>query len=356
MIGKINKSGTLLTDEDVFEKEEDTSFSSNKDWFIDAAIMDTKGNEQPLTTKEISGRRPEEGILWVVLDSKDPESIRWIREESGIDPLVVDVFLNKESSRPRCLIFGNALTLTMRTISKSKSKKSRHSMTTLRIYCEKHCIFILQSSSASDIQLLRKNLRYVSEHITSGIALDEITSFLLDRIVDAVERIEDRVDRLESHVSEKDSPENDAKLISSLSKVRRHLSEIRRYVAPERDALSMLARQTLPWISAEERYQMGETAHRVVRILEDIDNIKERVSISMDEIASQYREQSQQNMYIVSLLATLFMPLSVMTGLWGMNVDAIPFAGHPYGFWLTCLVMFIFTLVVTLIFRFIRLL
>ena len=116
-----------------------------------------------------------------------------------------------------------------------------------------------------------------------------------------------------------------------LSEARRNLTEMRRYLYPQRDAMDALPRQMMPWLGAENRYQLRENANRMMRIIEDRDSLRERAMINMDELANRVREQTQENMYMLSVLAAIFVPLTFITGLFGMNVGGIPLAQSENG-------------------------
>ena len=117
-----------------------------------------------------------------------------------------------------------------------------------------------------------------------------------------------------------------------LSEARRNLTEMRRYLYPQRDAMDVLPRQIMPWLSADNRYQLRENANRMLRIIEDIDSLRERAMINMDELSNRVREQTQENMYMLSVLAAIFVPMTFVTGLFGMNVGGIPLATSEFGF------------------------
>ena len=92
----------------------------------------------------------------------------------------------------------------------------------------------------------------------------------------------------------------------------------------------------------------------MLRIIEDIDSLRERASINMDELSSQMREETQENMYMLSVLAAIFVPLTFISGLLGMNVGGIPFAENENGFLIVTGLMFLFGLVLMIVFKRLR--
>ena len=183
---------------------------------------------------------------------------------------------------------------------------------------------------------------------STGEMLDEVCSTTLDRIVSAVADLEYSIDSIEDKIIDED---DDDDMMAPLSEARRKLSEMRRYLSPQRDAMEMLPRQLMSWLNKEIQYQLRENANRMLRIIEDIDSLRERASINMDELSSQLREETQENMYMLSVLAAIFIPLTFITGLLGMNVGGIPFADHEHGFLIVTGLMFLFGLILMIVFK-----
>ncbi len=171
-----------------------------------------------------------------------------------------------------------------------------------------------------------------------GELLDELCSFTLDKIVAVVSDVEVVIDSVEDKIID-DVEDEEGEFMPQLSEARRNLTEMRRYLYPQRDAMDVLPRQIMPWLSAENRYQLRENANRMLRIIEDIDSLRERAMINMDELSNRVREQTQENMYMLSVLAAVFVPLTFITGLFGMNVGGIPLATSENGFLIATLIL-----------------
>ena len=159
--------------------------------------------------------------------------------------------------------------------------------------------------------------------------MDEFCYFTLDKIADVFADVEVVIDDIEDKIIEGEKDDDD--FMPRLSEARRNLTEMRRYLYPQRDAMDALPRQTMSWLNAENKYQLRENANRMMRIIEDMDSLRERAMINMDELSNRVREQTQENMYMLSVLAAIFVPLTFITGLFGMNVGGIPLAQSENG-------------------------
>ncbi|CCZ22435.1 mg2+ transporter protein CorA-like protein [Acetobacter sp. CAG:977] len=318
-----------------------------REWLLYAIVLDGEGGGKSLDESELNQWKPEDGTLWLHLDLSVEGTHDWMLNCSHIDPLVLEALLEDEEPRPRCMPYGDNLLLFLRAINLNPGEEP-DDMISLRIWCEKNRIITLRETPLSTMREIDRKLMTGVGPKTTGEMLDEVCSTTLDRIVAAVADVECLIDNIEDKIVDED---DDDDMMAPLSEARRKLSEMRRYLSPQRDAMEMLPRQLMSWLDKEIQYQLRENANRMLRIIEDIDSLRERASINMDELSSQLREETQENMYMLSVLAAIFIPLTFITGLLGMNVGGIPFAEHEHGFLIVTGLMFLFGVILMIIFK-----
>ena len=141
---------------------------------------------------------------------------------------------------------------------------------------------------------------------------------------------------------------------ASVYKMRRLVSEsrnkaigYRRFVAPQRVALERLATANVDWLDEHDRMHLREAADRAARMSEELEAVRERAALVHDELTDMRAEQLDTRGLIISIAAMVFLPLTFITGLFGMNFDHIPFADARYGFEITTLVCVLIAVVVT---------
>jgi len=106
-----------------------------------------------------------------------------------------------------------------------------------------------------------------------------------------------------------------------------------------RDALDRLYRQPGKLFSDEESNRLREEADRMTRYLEDIDLARERIVVMQEEFLAQQAQQQNSRMYVLSVVAAVFLPLTFVTGLLGMNVGGLPGLESPNGFVASVIIM-----------------
>ena len=310
--------------------------SENKDitseeWLLFSFLLDGEGGARKLTEEEVEHWTPEQGVLWMHLNLNSIKTKEFMNERSGINPMALETLTEEEDDdRPRCIAFGDKLMLFLRAINLNPGEEP-DDMIPLRIWCEKYRMITLRQTPMNFLTALEREFTSGVGAKNVGELLDELCSFTLDKIVEVVSNVEVVIDNVEDKIiDEEEDVEGD--FLPQLSEARRNLTEMRRYLYPQRDAMDVLPRQIMPWLDAENRYQLRENANRMLRIIEGIDSLRERAMINMDELSNRVREQTQENMYMLSILAAVFVPLTFITGLFGMNVGGIPLATSEYGF------------------------
>ena len=107
---------------------------------------------------------------------------------------------------------------------------------------------------------------------------------------------------------------------------------LRRYLAPQREAFTRLQVEKIHWFTEQDKRHLYEIANSLIRIVEDLDSLRERANVAQEELINLLSEQINSRMYTLSLVTTIFLPLSFFTGLLGINVGGIPGASSPWAF------------------------
>ena len=107
----------------------------------------------------------------------------------------------------------------------------------------------------------------------------------------------------------------------------------------------------MAWLAEGDSQSLYQEADRITRFLEDLDLARERTILLKDDLTSQIAEQQNSRMYVLSIVAAIFLPLSFITGLLGMNVGGLPGVDDDRGFLLSVLAMGIAGIALIVLFR-----
>jgi zinc transporter len=144
-----------------------------------------------------------------------------------------------------------------------------------------------------------------------------------------IARLGDEVDDCESAVDEGSI----YRLRTSIAAARSQAIAYRRFIAPNRDALLALAALDVEWLAQEDRLHIREAADRFARMAEELEAVRERSALLHEQLTDLRSELIDQRSLVIAIVAFIFLPLTFVTGLLGMNVQGIPFAHEHWAFW-----------------------
>lgn len=118
-----------------------------------------------------------------------------------------------------------------------------------------------------------------------------------------------------------------------IARLRSQAIVLRRFVAPDRDALAAMAQLGYAWISKDDRLHLREAADRFARMAEELEAVRERAALLHEQLTDLRAEMVDRRSLAIAVVAFIFLPLTFVTGLLGMNVKGIPYADHAWAFW-----------------------
>jgi magnesium transporter len=143
-----------------------------------------------------------------------------------------------------------------------------------------------------------------------------IVDSMVDHYRPEVDKLEDRLDELENAIFETANPQ----LIRSILDEKREVASLRRIVTPERDVIARLARRDFADISTEMSFRFRDVYDHLVRIADDALIFQDRITGMLDAHLSNVSNRLNEVMKVLTIVATIFMPLTLLTGIFGMNV------------------------------------
>ena len=310
-----------------------------------AVLLDGRGGARKLNWSEVRDWAPEQGCLWLHLHFEEARAAEWLRERSGVDALAVEVLLSAET-RPRATNLGDELLLTLRGVNLNPGSNPED-MVAIRLWSDGKRVI---STRRRQLLITGDVMQRFQARIGPVDAADlivELTDRIGDRMSDTVDMLEDKVMELEHEVLSGVV----GRLRHDLATLRKQAISIRRYLAPQREALNRLVIEKLSWMTEPRQLQLREIGDRLVRHIEDIDAVRERASLAQEELMSRLSEQMNQRMYVLSIVAAIFLPLGFFTGLMGINVGGMPGVEGDVAFWVVVAMCVGLTVVLGIVFR-----
>lgn len=273
--------------------------------------------------------------LWVHLDRTKARAQQWLREESGLDPVVADSLLAEET-RPRAEAFGDGLLVILRGINMNPGAEPDE-LISVRLWLEPARIITLRQFRFPTIAELRARAQQGRAPATAGAFLAAVALGLALGMGPTIANLEDQLDQIEEDMLDRET--DDPARRSQLSTIRRQAIAYRRYLVPQRDAMAALAAGRGELLSAREMVEMRLALEQTTRMCEALEEMRDRAAVTQEEMRARHEARIGRTLYLLTIVATVMLPLSFLTGLLGINVGGIPLAESPVGFAAVCVLM-----------------
>lgn len=294
-----------------------------------AYAFDGEGGGTPLSGEAISHKLHDDTLAWVHMRADHPQTRDWLRKEvSYLDKIMLDALL-AETIRPRLIQHGEGALLILRGVNLNENADPED-MVSIRLWVDAHRIISLRRRRLKAIGEVEERLQQHKGPKNAGEFVTTLCANMFERMEPVLTELDDRTDDVEEKVIE--SP--DTELRREIIDIRKQAIMLRRYISPQREVLAGLRNSELPWLTDEHKRHLQESLDRITRYVEDLDAIRERAQIVKDELANALADRLNRNMYLLSVIAAIFLPLGFLTGLLGINVGGIPGADNPHAFWM----------------------
>ena len=293
--------------------------------------FDGAGGGKRLRGKALGQSLKADRLAWVHLDARALQTRSWLEENvSYLDHIILNALLAEET-RPRVFAHEDGLLVILRGVNLNEGMDPED-MISVRLWIDPHRIISLQRQQLRAVEDVFVMLEEGTGPKDSGDFLSILAERLSERMGPVISRLDESCDAVEEAVLE----EPDTQLRHDIIDLRRQAITLRRYIVPQRDVISSLRSGVTSWLGQEHRRVLQESLDKVTRYIEELDTTRERAQIVKDELANILSDKMNKNMYVLSIVAAIFLPLGFLTGLLGINVGGIPGAGNDMAFWVVC--------------------
>jgi len=308
---------------------------SEKNGLIFAFLINSRESVKPLDFKEVQEWKPEDGLLWAHFNYTGVAVRKWLKSSSGIDPIIVDA-LTAVETRPRNLAHKNGMMVILRGVNLNPNNDPED-MISVRCWIEANRIITMRNRSVPAINDLREAVIAGNGPDSPGDFLADLTESMINRMATVITDVDDAVDEFEDQVIAAQSIE----LRQHIAEIRRTVIGMRRYLAPQRDVMTRLQSESVDWLNDLHRMRLREISDRTTRIVEDLDAIRERATVTQEELNNKMAEQMNKTIYMLSIITGIFLPLGLLTGLFGINIGGMPGTNNEWAFTIFCVSMVI---------------
>lgn len=281
--------------------------------------------------------------IWIQLSLEGAKA--FLTKSKLLSPFAITLLCAKET-RPRIITQSETLMGSFRGVNLNPNSEPED-MVSIRFYINKNLIITVHKRNLASTKEIEQALQNKTGPKSSADFIETLLRIINEKAELLTLNMDEELDKIEDDVDYK-----------QIKFYRRHLGELRRriillkrHLQPQRDALIRLPHESIPWLTDIDMLKLRESSDAAQRVLEDLDAEKDRASVIYEELFSLAQERLNTRMYVLAIVAALFLPLTFLTGLLGINVGGIPGANNHHAFWIVCLIML---MVFALIFAFLK--
>lgn len=270
--------------------------------------------------------RLRRGFVWIHLTSRDEEVQAWLRDVAKLDRFTVEALTALET-RPRCDQINGGAVLNLRGLTHA-AMRSSDPLASIRLYAEGDRVISVTRLPLDAVDVARAATE-AGDVNDAGDLIATLAEAITEQLDPQVADLGDSLDSCEEQLDARQAFE----LRKKVNVVRRRAIGYRRFLYPQRVALEKLSTLSVRWLGDDDRLHIGGAADRAARMAEELESIRERAALIHETLTDLRAEVIDQRSLVIAIAAMVFLPLTFITGLFGMNVQGIPYDDHPGSFW-----------------------
>jgi magnesium transporter len=300
-------------------------------------FVHANGKTQVADALDPAWLRPGSGVaVWVDMVAPTPDEARLLAQDFKFHELAVEDALS-EVHHPKIEHYDEYLYLILHGID---FQKSEHCFAThdTDFFLGPTYLVTVHDGARRSIEGVRAACVRNEQVLQQGPAalMHRIIDAMVDHYEPEVDELEEEIEELEKEVFERPGSE----LLRRLLALKRDVSSLRRVVLPQRDVVSRLARREFSLVDEALSYRFRDVYDHLVRLTDQSIALQDRITGLLEAHLSNVSNQLNQVMKVLTVIATIFMPLTVLTSLYGMNVRLPEMPGGERGqFWGVVLMM-----------------
>ena len=282
----------------------------------DGTARELKLADGPTTTAD---------LIWVHLTGSDEHARRWLAHKARLPDFAIDA-LTAAETRPRCDATRDGAFVNLRGLSSQVT--TSEPLASVRLYATLGRVYSVTRRPLCALDDVKRMITAGEVH-DPGDLIAAFATAITEGLDPVVADLGDSLDECETMLDAKNAVE----LRRSVTRARTEAIGYRRFLFPQRAALDKLAALPGGWLREDDRQHLAAAADRAARMAEEVEAIRERAAVMHETLTDLRAELLDQRSLTIAIAAMIFLPLTFLTGLLGMNVEGIPYAQEPWAFW-----------------------
>jgi magnesium transporter len=279
------------------------------------------------TIEDIMRYRNPAGITWIDMNRLDNDLINELAKMFLIHPLTVEDILDTKQ-RPKAEEFDDYLFITFKAIHQ---REDGPVFEQISIVLKEDTVLTFQERPGDNFDGIRKRIRNNAGRIRR-LGADYLAYALMDAVVDeyfsALDALGDEIENFEDRAAD----DSDTNFIPDIQKTKQKLFVLRKSIWPLRDSVSHIIHSESSVLRNELEPFLKDLHDHVLQAAETVENYRELVAGVMEVNLSAVSNGMNKIMKVLTIISTLFIPLTFIVGVYGMNFEIMPELHFPYGY------------------------
>jgi magnesium transporter len=277
-------------------------------------------------------------LLWVDFEDPTENETALLRDVFDFHPLLVED-CEDSHSQPKIDQFEDYFFLVIHSCFyyKDKAEQEALSIRELDIFVGKNYVITFHKGQVRSVSTNRKRCEQNSYTMSRGVdfLLYNILDVLVDNYFPILDTISERLDRVEEEILSNPRPELQAKIFA----LKRSIVTVRKFIGPQRELMGRFLRTDFPFIRQKHRLYFKDIYDHIIRIYDMTESARELISADMEAYLSAISFKLNDIMKTLTIIATLVLPLTLITGFYGMNIQIPEFRWGIKGYLFVCGIM-----------------
>lgn len=282
---------------------------------------------------------------WHHINYTQAKAKKWLKSQHDMTAMAFEHLIATDT-RPKAFVDGDEVILSLRGMNLNHGA-SPEDMISIRVWIKGDCMVTSCNRNS-------RSISYLKEALKAGKGAKNISELLLDLLDQLanftgqfIDELEDLLDFEEDNISVNDYERFHPKM----NKMRRQMAFVKRYLSPQREALDRLYRNKSGAFNESFYEQLYLQIDKFLFILENLDLVKERALSLQEQYLAFIGHQQNSRLYVLAIISAVFLPLTFLSGLMGMNVGGLPGTEATYAFWLVSGVCVVLTVLLLFWFK-----
>lgn len=341
MYGKVNKKPGLPPGSLIYTGKKDVKTKI-------ALIEYDKDNFNEKIIEKCPEFEDKDTVKWIKINGfSNIENLKTIGQCFNLHPLALEDILNT-SQRPKIEDYKDYLYVVLKLIE--QNSENRIATKQISLILEKNVLISFQDDDHPIFEVIIKRIQSKDTAIRLKGA-DYLLYSLIDTIIDSyyfdLENLEDRIEVIEEDLIEHPDPD----VLNEIHKVKLDIITLRKSIWPVREILSNFGSYNYDLIDKTTDYYIRDVYDHSIQAFDMLESFRDRISDMLDIYLSTTSNKLNEIVRVLTVISTIFVPLTFIVGLYGMNFRSMPEIEYPYSYPLILIVMLLIGVSMLIYFR-----